>query len=124
VTLPRPGHLLAGLDASATEERFDELLRAPGVLVERIVSPPGYRAPADEWLEQERAEFVVVLVGRGALQFDGGDEIVLNPGDTLHLPAGLRHRVAWTDAHQPTVWLAVHHDGVTRATALAGTASE
>ena len=33
----------------------------------------------------------------------------LKPGDYVHIPAHARHRVAWTDAAQPTVWLAVHY---------------
>jgi len=32
----------------------------------------------------------------------------LGAGDWLHLPAHCRHRVVWTDAAQPTIWLAVH----------------
>jgi len=34
---------------------------------------------------------------------------VLRPGDWVAIPAHARHRVAWTDPDQPTVWLALHH---------------
>ena len=31
------------------------------------------------------------------------------PGDCMHIAAHRRHRVAWTDPTQATVWLAVHY---------------
>jgi cupin 2 domain-containing protein len=33
---------------------------------------------------------------------------MLSSGDHLLIAAGVRHKVAWTDPDQPTVWLAVH----------------
>jgi cupin 2 domain-containing protein len=33
----------------------------------------------------------------------------LSPGDHVIIPAHVRHRVEWTDAEHPTVWLAVHY---------------
>ncbi len=109
----RPRHILSGIRAVDADrsEQFDTLLQTPGVQLERIVSPPGHASAEDDWFEQTRDEFVLVLQGRGALVLAGQDEeIVLNPGDYLHLPAGLRHRVSWTDAHHSTVWLALHFD--------------
>jgi cupin 2 domain-containing protein len=32
----------------------------------------------------------------------------LVPGDYLFIPAHCRHRVAWTDLEQPSVWLALY----------------
>ena len=109
---PAPGHILAGLHGAAGEgERFDALLETPDLRLERIVSPAGHAAPADEWFDSARDEWVLVLQGRGALIFeDTPGEVVLNPGDTLHLPARRRHRVAWTDPHRATVWLALHYE--------------
>ena len=109
----RPGHILAGLPSRRQGEWFDTLLETPGVRLERIVSPPGHSMPADEWFDQDRSEFVLVLQGRGAIVIEGQEgEVVLNPGDYLRLPAGVRHRVAWTDAHRSTVWLALHYEAV------------
>ena len=107
---PAPGHILAGLAPTDDGERFDALLETPGLRLERIVSPPGHAMPEGDWLEGERDEWVLVLQGRGALVFeDAPGQVVLNPGDHLQLPARRRHRVAWTDAQQPTVWLALHY---------------
>ena len=32
----------------------------------------------------------------------------LKPGDYVHIPAHVRHRLEWTHTEQPTIWLAVH----------------
>lgn len=107
----RVSNIFAGLPLSSVAEQFTTLVATPGLRVERIVSPPGLCTPAGEWFDQDRDEFVLVLQGRAALVFDGREgETVLNPGDYLRLPAGVRHRVSWTDAHQPTIWLALHHE--------------
>ena len=48
------------------------------------------------------------FVGCGGQQID--DEIrVMAAGDHLDIPAHVRHRVEWTDADIPTVWLALHY---------------
>jgi cupin 2 domain-containing protein len=51
----------------------------------------------------------VLLSGGAGLRFDSETEVrELKPGDYLHIPAHARHRVEWTHASEPTVWLAVH----------------
>ena len=50
-----------------------------------------------------------MVAGSAAVQFeDESEPRQLGPGDYLLIPAGRRHRVARTDAGQPTVWLAVN----------------
>ncbi len=49
----------------------------------------------------------VVRVG-GALHEGGEAPRILRPGSYPEIPPRVRHRVEWTDANQPTVWLAVH----------------
>ena len=52
---------------------------------------------------------MLLLTGAARLRFEGGDPPVeLTPGSHLHIPARRRHRVDWTAAGQPTVWLAIH----------------
>jgi len=51
----------------------------------------------------------VLLAGAAVLRFEDGDQRVeLEPGDWVEIPARVRHRVDWTQADAPTVWLAVH----------------
>src|SRR5580658_7209724 len=103
------GNLSADLPARLAEERFDELLGAPDLRIERIVST-GHTTPPGVFLDQEWAEWVVLLQGAATLLFDGEAEPRrLERGDYLYIPAHARHRVEWTDPAQPAVWLSVHH---------------
>lgn len=93
------------------DELCELLVRGAGVRIERIVST-GQRSPDGFWYDQDEDEWVVVVRGHGAVRFaDAAEPIVLGPGDHLLLPAHARHRVDWTDAHEPTVWLAVYFQG-------------
>lgn len=83
------------------------MLAAGGGRVERIASlaqadPPG------AWYDQGADEFVLLLAGAARLGFADGTERALAPGDWAVIPAGCRHRVAWTDLAVETLWLAVH----------------
>jgi len=104
-------NLLEGIPRELPEELVEELVRTSGARVERIVSR-GHRTPDGEWYDQEWNEWVVVLSGRARVSIDGEAEvIVLGPGDSLLLPAHVRHRVDWTDPAVDTVWLALHYAG-------------
>lgn len=103
------GNMFAGLPDALPEELFEEILSGRGVTVERIVSR-GHTTPAQEWYDQPRHEWVLVLQGCGVVAFEEGEAITLKPGDHLLIPARRRHRVAWTDPDAATVWLAVHYD--------------
>lgn len=106
---PAAGNLFDDISVSALDEQFVTLLEAAGFTLERIVST-GQASPAGHWYDQDRAEWVLLLRGSAALLFEGETETrSLKPGDWVHIPAHARHRVAWTDADQPTVWLALHH---------------
>jgi cupin 2 domain-containing protein len=103
------GNLFGDVSASLPDEQFTELLAAPHLRIERIVST-GQASPPGFWYDQQEAEWVLLLAGSAGLLIEGeAAPRVLAPGDYLHIPARTRHRVEWTDAAQPTVWLAVHH---------------
>ena len=102
------GNLLQDVPARLAEEQFLDLVAAPGIRITRIVST----GHVTDWQESGEDEWVLVLQGSGTLHFAQDDHmLVLGPGDWCHIPAGTRHRVEETDAHQPTVWLAVHFGG-------------
>jgi cupin 2 domain-containing protein len=96
------------LSAHADKEVFDNLLKRPGVRIERIVSAGQASPPGCFWYDQHWDEWVLLLAGRAGLVIEGEAEATLTAGDYVFLPAHTRHRVAWTDASGPTVWLAVH----------------
>jgi cupin 2 domain-containing protein len=103
------GNLLDLRGTQGPLEHIDALVERGGVTVERIVSH-GHASPAGFWYDSPRNEWVVLLTGAAALEFDGVEALhEMRPGDYLHIDAHCRHRVAWTDSDQPTVWLAVYY---------------
>ena len=103
------GNLLANVPNELPDEQIVELLAAPNVRIERIVSI-GHATAPDEWYDQDRAEWVVLLAGSAGLIFEGDTEPhPLVPGSYVHIAAHARHRVAWTDRSVPTIWLAIHY---------------
>lgn len=101
------GNLFRIPDPLPKEEFSEPLAAGGGVLVERIVSS-GQATPSEEWLVGERDEWVVLLEGEAEVVYDNGAQIALGPGDHVLIRAGQRHRVAWTRADPPCIWLAVH----------------
>jgi len=107
----RHGNLLADLPAREAEEQIDRLIDRPTVRIERIVST-GQASPPGFWYDQADDEFVVLLAGAARLRFEEGGRVLdLEPGGWVEIPAHVRHRVEWTQADPPTVWLAVHRGG-------------
>jgi cupin 2 domain-containing protein len=106
---PSAGNLFADLAAARDVEQFADLLATPGLRLERIVSL-GQATPPGDWLDQERAEWVILLRGAARLSFeDESSTRDLKPGDYVHIPVHCRHRVEWTAPDEPTVWLALHY---------------
>jgi len=101
-------NLFSALSHSGKDEKVTALLSAPNVRIEQIVST-GQASPPGFWWDQEWAEWVVLLTGSAGLLFEGETTVrEIKPGDWLHIPAHVRHRVEWTHKDQPTIWLAVH----------------
>lgn len=90
------------------DELTDRLIEQPNVLIERIVST-GQATPDGQWYDQDRDEWVLLVAGAARLRIEGeSEDRELGEGDWVLLPAHCRHRVTWTRAEPPTVWLAVH----------------
>jgi cupin 2 domain-containing protein len=51
----------------------------------------------------------VLLRGAARLELEGQGELTLAPLDWLNIPAGMRHRVTFTDPQLDSVWLAVFY---------------
>jgi cupin 2 domain-containing protein len=91
-------------------ELFTPLVEAAGFCVERVVSW-GDVTPEGSWYDQDQDEWVIVLQGEGVVEDSHGTQTVLAAGDSLFLPAHLRHRVVRTSRTPPCIWLAVHGVG-------------
>lgn len=104
------GRLFASLPESLDAELVEQLVGTESVRIERILSQ-GHTSPESGWYDQDESEWVVVLRGRGRLRFDDGEEVELDAGDWIDIPAHRKHRVTWTDPDAVTVWLAVFYRG-------------
>jgi cupin 2 domain-containing protein len=103
------GNVFEDLPGPRDDEEFSELLSAPNVKIERIVSQ-GHASPPGFWYDQDWAEWVLLLTGEADLEFEGeAAPRHLKPGEYVHIPPHARHRVARTHPREPTIWLAVHY---------------
>ena len=102
--------IFAGLPQStATDEQFSELLKRPGLRIERIVST-GQCSPAGFWYDQPEGEWVLLIQGKARLRFaDEAEARQFKAGDFVDIAPHRKHRVDWTAPGQPTIWLAIHY---------------
>ena len=71
-------------------------------------SRPGRRRRPASGTTSLRTSGSSCIEGAAGLLVEGEAEQHLGPGDFVFLPARKRHRVTFTAADEPTVWLAVH----------------
>jgi cupin 2 domain-containing protein len=96
------------IPSTLKDELFEEIISKNGVKIERIVSF-GHTTPQDEWYDQRRDEWVILLKGEAIISFLNEDEVRLKAGDYINIPAHKKHRVSWTKPEEETVWLAVYY---------------
>lgn len=104
------GNLFKQLPRSTEKnEQFSELLKRPGLRIERIVST-GQASPPDFWYDQPGAEWVLLIQGEAKLRFaDEAEARHLQAGDYVDIAAQRKHRVDWTLPGEITIWLAIHY---------------
>jgi cupin 2 domain-containing protein len=108
------GNLFDDVAGSLEEEAVATLLASGAMRLVRIVST-GQATAEGVWYDQDDWEWVVLLKGAAGLRFEDEAQVrPLAPGDFVHIPAHKRHRVEWTAADEPTVWLALHYEGQKR----------
>ncbi len=95
------------IPADLTEELFENILGNESFRLERIISK-GHATPKDQWYDQKDDEWILLLQGSAGLRIEKQEIITLRQGDYILLPAGLKHRVEWTDHESETIWLALH----------------
>lgn len=95
-------NLFANMTPPRDGERFEELLRHKGLVIERIISSSRI---AHERYIQVQDEWVLLLQGEATLDIDGR-ALTLTAGDHVFLPSQTPHTV--TQVSEGAVWLAVH----------------
>ncbi|ACC70677.1 cupin domain-containing protein [Paraburkholderia phymatum] len=104
------GNLFSGEAKRDDEERIDMLVAGQRLNVERIVSM-GHTSPPGFWYDDSRAEWVVLLSGAAVLEFEEDAALHdMRPGDYVLIEPHCRHRVAWTQDNERTVWLAIYYE--------------
>ena len=95
-------------------EFFEDIVRTPELLIERIVST-GQVTPAGEWYDQAKDEWVILVSGTAVIRFGTGTLVNLASGDHLFIPAHCKHRVEETSKSPPCFWIAIHGNLVSPA---------
>ena len=90
------------------QELFEEMLSNDSIKIERIISK-GHVTPKGEWYNQANNEWVIVLQGEAILSFEDSDDVRLESGDYINIPAHTKHKVSWTIPNQETIWLAIFY---------------
>ncbi|MFZ2654971.1 MAG: cupin domain-containing protein [Victivallales bacterium] len=96
------GNLFENALPPSDGERFETLLAAKNLVIERIVSSSKiasteYVQPQDEWVLLLQGNAVLVVAGK---------TVHLKSGDYLFLPSGTPHTVQ--SVSEGAVWLAIH----------------
>ncbi|MEO8208973.1 MAG: cupin domain-containing protein [bacterium] len=89
-------------------ELFQSVISNENLSIERIIST-GQKTPDDQWLEQDKNEWVLLLQGGSEMLFEDDRKIKLNPGDYFFIPKNTKHKVLKTSTEPPCIWLAVHY---------------
>ena len=106
--------LFDGILADRAEELFTVLVETEPVKIERIVSD-GHASPEGFWYDQKQSEWVLLISGSAVLSIEkdsGIEQVKLESGDHLLIPAHQRHRVESTSTTEKTIWLAVFFGSV------------
>ncbi len=88
-----------------TLEAFEDIINSQHVKIERIVS----KGNSSNWYDQTQDEWVLLLQGHAILAYENGEQLTLQAGDYLHIPAHTKHRVLWTTNETESIWLAIHY---------------
>ena len=84
-----------------SSEVSEILIKNENVTIERIVSCGN----TTDWYDQAQNEFVILLQGKAIIEYETGEKINIKKGDTVYLPAHLKHRVAYTSKKPPCIWI-------------------
>jgi len=91
------------------DEVFEDIIDKESFKLQRIISK-GHKTPKDEWYDQDKDEWVMLLQGEAILSFFDEEDIRLESGDHINIPAHKRHRVSWTKPDTETIWLALYSE--------------
>lgn len=89
-------------------ELIEDILVNRNFKIERIISR-GQITPENDWYDQMTNEWVMLLKGSAILLFENEEELKIEPGDYLNIPAHTKHKVIFTDTEQESIWITIHY---------------
>lgn len=101
-------NIFSEIPHSIKDELFEDIVSSQNIKIERIVSD-GHTSPKFGWHESDKNEWVIVLQGEAILTYEEGDDVTLNVGDYVNIPALKKHKVSFTSKSQKTIWLAIYY---------------
>lgn len=97
-------NIFEDLQYSPREEKIDEIFQISNkkFRVERILSSSQI---SQDWYDQEEEEYIILLEGKASILYETGEEVWLESGDSLFLPAHKKHKVSFTSDR--CLWLCI-----------------
>lgn len=92
----------------SAEETITILHEDNNIRVERIISS-GQTSPEGFWYDQDENEWLTLVQGKAVIGYADGGMLSMKAGDTLFIPAGKKHRVAYTAENELSIWLCVFY---------------
>lgn len=89
------------------DELFEDILSQPNIKIQRIISQ-GHTTQEFDWYDQDSDEWVMLVKGAAVISFENEDDVELEVGDYINIPAHKKHKVSYTSQDEKTIWLAVH----------------
>jgi cupin 2 domain-containing protein len=86
-------NIFDSIPVNLNAEIFEDLLKLPGLRVERIISK-GQSTLENAWYDQEEGEWIILLEGGAILEFEDDEYVTLKKGDYLNIPAHHKHKVS------------------------------
>jgi len=92
------------IDELPIEEELTSILaETSNVRIERIIST----GQVSNWYDQEEVEYVILLEGDANIEYENSKVIALTKGDTLLIPAHIKHRVSYTSNSPSCIWICI-----------------
>jgi cupin 2 domain-containing protein len=90
------------------KELIENIVNSAVIRIEKIVSK-GHVSPDGFWFDQDENEFVILLQGEAALEFEDNNIVYLKKSDYIVIEKHKKHRIIYTSKNTLTVWLAVFY---------------
>jgi len=104
----KTNNIFKNIPIDLNEELFENIIDKDGLKLQRIVSE-AHTTPEGEWYDQTDNEWIILLQGSAILTFEDEEEVKLEVGDHINIPAHKCHRVSWISKDEKTIWLALFY---------------